>query len=123
MPDAPTREPFEDFKKFVDSPNFLPEAFVVAVDNGNYVGTSALWISQADPAKLYTGLTGVVRSHRRKAVATAMKVRTIQAAQQRNVEIIETDNEEHNPMYQLNLQLGYQPQPAMLDFHNDMTEA
>jgi hypothetical protein len=39
------------------------------------------------------------------------------------VVIIETDNEENNPMYQLNLQLGFAPQPAELDFHKDMMEA
>jgi hypothetical protein len=36
-------------------------------------------------------------------------------AQEIGAKFIETNNEEHNPMYQLNLQLGFQPQPADLD--------
>jgi GNAT superfamily N-acetyltransferase len=124
LPEPPTREPFAEYKKFVDSPNFLPEGYFVAVAGDDaYVGTSALWCSTADPTKMYTGLTGVTRSHRRQGIATAMKVRAIQYAQRQGVVIIETDNEENNPMYQLNLQLGFAPQPAELDFHNDMTEA
>jgi GNAT superfamily N-acetyltransferase len=62
-------------------------------------------------------LTGTRRDYRRRGLATAMKVRNIQLAKKLGVDIIETDNEENNPMFQLNLQLGFKPQPAYLDFH------
>ncbi|MCD4691179.1 GNAT family N-acetyltransferase, partial [bacterium] len=74
------------------------------------------WIALADPTKLHTGLTGTVRSHRRRGIATALKVAAIDLAKKRGVATIETDNEENNPMYALNVELGFEPQPAWLDF-------
>jgi len=52
----------------------------------------------------------------RMGVATAMKVAAISFAQETGITEIDTDNEENNPMYQINLQLGFQPMPAYLDF-------
>lgn len=119
-PDPLTNEPFAQFAKMVNNPGFFPEAFVIAVENGRYVGTSSLWKSEASPEKLYTGLTGVLRSHRRRGLATAMKVKNIRLAQSLGIQTIETDNEENNPMYQLNLQLGFAPKPAFIDFHKEI---
>jgi GNAT superfamily N-acetyltransferase len=84
------------------------------------VALSELWSSQADLKKLFTGLTGVLRSHRRRGLATAVKVRAICFAQRYGATILETDNEENNPMFQLNLQLGFQPQPALIEFKKKM---
>jgi hypothetical protein len=42
-------------------------------------------------------------------------------AQEIGAKFIETNNEEHNPMYQLNLQLGFQPQSADLDMEKVVT--
>jgi GNAT superfamily N-acetyltransferase len=123
-PDPITRQPFEEFKKLVDSPNFTPDAFVIAVENdGRFVGTSALWRNKAKKEWLYTGLTGVLRSHRRMGLATAMKAKALTFAKEYGAEIVETDNEENNPMYQLNMQLGFKPQPAWLDFHKEIKSA
>ena len=121
-PEPLKSEPFEQFVKMVEHPGFFPEAFVVAVDNGRYVGLSALWKSKPEPKKLYTGLTGVLRSHRRHKLATAMKTKNIKLAQSLGIKTIETDNEENNPMYQLNLQLGFKPKPAYLDFHKKINQ-
>ena len=115
-PDAHTEFEFEEFELAIQSPNFLPEGVFVAVDNGQLVAISELWRSQAEPDKLYTGLTGVVRSHRRRGLATAVKVHAIQFAQANGITTLVTDNEENNPMFQLNLRLGFQPQPAIVEF-------
>ncbi len=115
--DPLTKQPFEQFeKRTLGSPNLLPDAWFVAVDGDRYVGLSVLWKNLATDSLLETGLTGVVRSHRRRGIATAMKVRAIQYAQENGGAAIVTDNEENNPMFQLNLQLGFEPQPAHLDF-------
>ena len=115
--DPLTKMPFEQFeKRRLDSPNLLPDAWFVAVDRDRWVGLSVLWKNLADDGLLETGLTGVVRSHRRRGIATAMKVRAIQYAQGHGGATIATDNEENNPMFQLNLQLGFEPKPAHLDF-------
>jgi GNAT superfamily N-acetyltransferase len=80
------------------------------------VGMSNLWVNDTTYARLDTGLTGVVRSHRRRGIATALKLRTIAYAQQRGARTIEAGNEEHSPMYQLNLRLGFCPRPAWVSY-------
>ena len=116
-----TKQPFELFeKRTLGSPSLLPDAWIVALDGDQYVGLSVLWKNLATDDLLETGLTGVVRSHRRMGIATAMKVAAIQYAQAQNVKGIVTDNEENNPMFQLNLQLGFRPKPAALDFAKEL---
>jgi GNAT superfamily N-acetyltransferase len=115
-PDEMIEWPIEEFERNLAYPNYMHEGVFIAIDKGQYVGLSELWRSQADPRRLYTGLTGVARSHRRRGVATAVKVHAICFAQNYGATILETDNEENNPMFQLNLQLGFQPQPAIVEF-------
>lgn len=122
-PDPWTRTDLETWqKKVLDSPGFNSNALFIALDAGRWIGMSGLWMAPAAPEKLYTGLTGVTRSHRRKGIATAMKVRAIGFARQYGAKVIETDNEENNPMYVLNLKLGFEPQPAWLDFEKRIKE-
>ena len=122
-PEPLTRQTFENFEdRQLGDPGFNPDALFIALDAGRWVGTSGLWMAEGDPEKLYTGLTGVVRSHRRRGLATAMKVRAIAFAQAYGARIIETDNEENNPMYDLNMQLGFKRQPAWLAFEKRMKE-
>ena len=113
--------PFEEFQKgLFGSPNLYPEAFFVAVDNDQFVGLSALW-KRPDKELLSTGLTGVLRSHRRRGLATALKATAIGFAKSKGIKAIDTDNEENNPMYDLNMQLGFKPTPAYLDFIKEIT--
>lgn len=112
-----TQRPFEQWLHDLQtSPNFLPEGWQVAVDGERYVGMSALWLVVGKDDELETGLTGVVRTHRRRGIATALKAQAITFAKNRQVVHILTDNEENNPMYQLNLMLGFKPRPAFLDY-------
>jgi len=67
-------------------------------------------------------LPGVVRSHRRKGVATALKVRTFKIAAERGYKHIDTDNEENNPMYDLNVQLGFKLKPQWLVFKKSLAD-
>jgi len=122
-PDPLTKEPFEQFKKGLTHPDFRPDSWFIGLDGDQWAGLSMIWISSANPVKVYTGLTGVLRPYRRKGLATAMKVRAITFVQQHlGHKFIETDNEENNPMYQLNLQLGFKPAPAWLDFKKVLRE-
>lgn len=120
-PEPLTKTPLEIFARSVfESPNFMPEAQYIALDGGRWVGMSGLWRSQAASHMLYTGVTGAVRSHRRRGIAMAMKLRAIDFARQYGATTIETDNEEGNPMYQINLKLGFEPQPAWIDFEKTL---
>ena len=115
--DELTQQSYESFEKsMLGHPNLFPEAYFIAVDGQRWAGLSALWRNPGDAKRLETGLTGVARAYRRRGLATAMKVTAIEFAKSLGVTEIETDNEEHNPMYGINMQLGYVPQPAYLDF-------
>ena len=117
LPDAPTKPPFDEYTKFFfDSPNFIPEACFIAVDGSEYVGMSNLFYNPALPTEINTGFTAVLRTHRRRGIATALKLRAIAYAQQQGYAAIRTGNEENNPMLAINLMLGFVPQPAWLDF-------
>lgn len=117
MSDAPTKPSFEDYSKFFfDTPTFIPEACLIAIAKGEYVGLSALYRNPGQPTQLNTGFTAVLRSHRRRGIATALKVCAICYAQQNGYASIKTDNEENNPMFAINLTLGFTPEPAWLDF-------
>ena len=115
--DEPTRMPFDEWqKKLFGSPNFLPEGWFIALDSDEWVGLSCLWRNSTRSDKLGTGLTGVKRSHRRRGVATAMKARALTFARDYGAVEVDTDNEENNPMFQLNLQLGFRPLPALVEY-------
>ena len=116
LPDAPTKPTFEDYCKFFfNSPNFMPEGCFIAVDQGEYVGMSNLFHNPALPSEINTGFTAVLRTHRRRGIATALKVQAIAYAQAQGYAAIKTGNEENNPMLAINLMLGFVPQPAWLD--------
>lgn len=117
LPDAPTKPPFEDYCKFFfETPTFIPEACMIAIDKGDYVGLSALYRNPAQVTELNTGFTAVLRTHRRRGIATALKVHAIRYAQAQGYHGIKTGNEENNPMFAINQMLGFTPQPAWLDF-------
>ncbi len=76
------------------------------------MGESQGSISDTDPEHFQTSVTGVRPEYRRQGIATALKVRTITYAQRHGVKEIMTNNDLQNPMYQLNLRLGFRALPA-----------
>lgn len=104
---------------YQDNPDLLPEAHIVAFDGDRMVGLTQLWASQATDSILYTGFTGVCRSHRRRGIASALKVRSLGWARTSlrigdRSPVVRTNNEESNPMLGINLHLGFREQPAFL---------
>jgi len=123
--DAYTPISFEVYvKRFLQSPDFFPEAWYIALDGDRYAGMSALWKSQASPQELYTGLTGVRREYRRRGIALALKLKTIAYAKAQGYRVIKTWNESNNrPMLSINEQLGYAKQPAWITFAKELKDA
>src|SRR5262245_37860792 len=112
-PDPPTQQPLEQYvREVIDYPNYLPQACFVALDTGQYVGLTGLLRNPNLEECLNSGFTGVLPSHRRRGIATALKVRAIDFARNTGAKVIKTNNEENNPMYTLNLALGFKPAPA-----------
>lgn len=111
--DAPAERSFEEFEQLLLSgPTYDPDSWFVALDGEQYVGMSRGLQNQVDSKRLDSGLTGVVRSHRRRGIATALKLRVIEYARQSDITTIVTFNDDGNPMYHLNLALGFKPKPA-----------
>jgi GNAT superfamily N-acetyltransferase len=83
-------------------------------------GMSSLWKSGDGIEILETGLTGVRRDYHRRGIAKALKSYIIEVAQRLGAQVIQAYNEENNPMFQLNLQLGFQAHPADLEWEKTL---
>ena len=120
MQDVPTPDPFsprtlETFiRQHIGHPGFSPDVTHVAVHGDEWVGISELYIDPSHPQVGGTGLTGVTRPWRRKGLATALKLKVLRQARAKGVRRVITDNEENNPMFQINLMLGFKAKPAWL---------
>lgn len=119
--DVPMSEPFESipfetFEKITLSEVTNLEAYWVAMNDGVVAGQTQMNPNLADTTKAGTGLTGVRRQFRRQGLATALKATAIRWAQERGIRTIFTDNEENNPMYHLNLDLGYRRVRDMISY-------
>ncbi len=110
-PEPPT--PFEEYANYYQGDDFRPDSWAIAVDEAaGYVGMCVVNVMRKRPYGLFAGITGVIRSHRRRKIATALKLCSIRYAQDNGFTTIYTNNEEKNPMFQLNLALGFEPLPA-----------
>ena len=121
--EPPAKVPFEEFQKVWERTNHVTDAWFVALDKGEYVGSTDVWLSKAEPHLLYVGLTGVVRSHRGRGIATALKLRSVEFARQQGFKEIRTWNESNNKVIlDINNRMGFVRQPAHIDFVKQMRE-
>lgn len=120
--DVPSPEPltdvsFEQWKKGIDRPQFFPETYMVAFKDGQMVGMTNIWkTDEADV--LETGLTAVLREHRRGGVARALKIKSLASAKaQGGYRKVKTWNATTNaPMLAINEWLGFVRQPAWIAY-------
>ncbi|MBC8142711.1 MAG: GNAT family N-acetyltransferase [Armatimonadetes bacterium] len=113
-----TRVPLTEFVKRFDDPRFLQDGAFYAFDTttNEFVGMSLLWGSGAN-SDLHTGTTGVLRSHRKRGIATALKVHALTFAKERGSEGIWTSNEVGNTgMLGINARFGFEKQPEELQY-------
>ena len=105
-----TLEQFET--RVLQNKDVLDDTWILAMDDEQLVGMTynARFGNDED---CLTQLTGVIRSHRRRGITTAMKLRSFVILRDMGFKRILTGNEENNPMYQINLKLGFRPGPAM----------
>jgi GNAT superfamily N-acetyltransferase len=113
-------EPYEDWVVWLQPPAVLPERIWVGVVDGEPVGYSYLAYRQS---VVETGFTGVLREHRGKGFARALKLETLVQAIDLGVRSVDTDNDSENaPILHINEELGYSELPGKLEFHRKLTE-
>ncbi|MEM7798306.1 MAG: GNAT family N-acetyltransferase, partial [Chloroflexota bacterium] len=115
--EAPKRAPFEVFEEeYFNQPSFDPENWIIATHRNDYIGWSILYPHPSSDAGMHTSLTVVDRPYRRQGVGRAIKYVSFRRAKSLGKAWMTTSNEESNPMLQLNLSLGYQPQRTRLEY-------
>ena len=121
MADVPSPAPYTapPFEHFLDTvirhPESISEAYFIAKDGKTYVGQSDLWRSKEEPRDLYQGLTGVRREYRKRGIAMALKLQTIEYAKAHGFRVIKTWNNSKNVgMLHVNQKLGFARRPAWI---------
>ena len=94
---------------------------LVAIYKKQYVACTDIFVfHKSEPHKGWTGSLGVLREFRREGIATALKIKAIEILLKKGVTEIRTDNEENNPMYKINVALGFEPVPFSLDYSKEI---
>ena len=117
-----TRTPFKHWLKLCH--DFYENSYgvdIVAVYKKQYIASTDITVyPKSEPHKGWTGGLGVLKKFRRKGIATALKIKAIEKLLEKGVTEIRTDNEENNPMYKINVALGFKPVPFSLDYSKEI---
>jgi mycothiol synthase len=88
-----------------------PSGYFIAVDGDQWVGM--VGVAMYKPDKAYNEHAGVIRSHRGRGIATALKVFGMEFAKARGAVQLRTNNHMGNkPMLAINERFGYIPEPG-----------
>ena len=117
-----TRMPFKQAMKLqIDFEENSYGTEIVATKNNEYIGSTDITVyHKSEPNKGWTGGLGVLKKFRRKGIATALKIKAIERLLTKGVVEIRTDNEENNPMYKINVALGFKPVPFSLEYMKEI---
>jgi len=101
-----------------DEPQAMPDAYFIAKDGANYVGLSYMRARDADPNcrehfNIQQLLTGVLPQYRRRGIAIALKIKTIDYAREHGFRRILT-NSSNPAMRALNTKLGFRAGPWLV---------
>jgi len=117
-----TRMPFKQWEKVcLDFYNNSYGVDIVAVKDGQYIGSTYLAVyPKSEPKKAWTDHLGVIKEFRRIGLATALKIKAIESLLNKGITEVRTDNEENNPMYKINVALGFKPVPFSLEYMKEI---
>lgn len=115
------RDSFEEFQKVWQRSNRVQDAWSVALGQGEYVGMTEFWSNQTDPGLFQIGVTGVLRPHRRRGIAIALKLRGIEFAYESGIRELRTWNASDNGgILEVSRRLGFVRKPAHIAYENEV---
>jgi mycothiol synthase len=123
MEDIPSKHqlqasPWEEWIKEIEDEHFFNRSLMFAVMDGeNIAAMTRLVRNQTHPTFATTGFTGTARAYRRQGLARTVKLFSFREAYRQGIRTVTTDNLENNPMYGINLALGFQPWYRMDMYH------
>lgn len=106
--------PFEEWRKGIEPPLADRSRILMALDGLDPVGS--LYLGKPEAGVCNINHTGVAASHRRRGLSLALKIKAFELAAQLGAHFITTQNHHHNPMLNINLQLGFDVQDVFLSF-------
>jgi GNAT superfamily N-acetyltransferase len=110
---------FEQWRKNLDNPTLDPDASFVALHGEQVVGLTM--IEQLKDGPAITDATGVLREHRNRGVALALKVKSLAALKASGRAEARTHNDTANPsIIHLNEKLGYTRLPGWLQWERPL---
>ena len=119
-----------EFDSGLSKPGRSLDTWMIAVDCtqsneaggfGPYAAFTAANRTPGTPTVWDIRLTGVCRAWRRKGLATALKLKSIEQAHREGATMIVTGNEEHNPMLTINRRLGFVPAVTILQYEKRLS--
>ena len=120
----------DEFDSGLSKPGRSLDTWMIAVDCtrsnkggdfGPYAAFTAANRTPGTPTVWDIRLTGVCRAWRRKGLATALKLKSIEQAHREGATLIVTGNEEHNPMLTINRRLGFVPAVTILQYEKRLS--
>lgn len=111
VPAPPVTRSYEEFERNLWRLGTLPEAFFLAMRDGEYLGYSGLAPCPQMPGAFVSAGTAVHPAHRGRGIATELKIRTLAAA--RAYGAVEIRTSSANPaMIAINEKLGFRREGA-----------
>mgnify|MGYP001355902937 CR=1 FL=1 len=98
---------FDLWKSSIFCPWFKEEDVYIVLDGDRWVALSTYTRSLRSSVKISTALTGVLPEHRRQGLCIALKIHALSDLKKKGFKKVFTGNEENNPMFQINLMLGF----------------
>lgn len=106
---------YDQWRKQFDSPTFDPSLYFIAMRGSQIVGLTTIELLQDGPA--ITDSTGVLREHRNRGIALALKVHSLAVLKQSGRAEARTHNDTENPaIIHLNEKLGYVRLPGWMQW-------
>jgi len=91
--------------------------FAIAFHGSEIVGYSDLWIPRAEGQSAVIDYTGVLKEHRGKGIAFAVKLAAMLEGMRAGVKRIRTHNDPDNPVIlHLNKKMGFRDVPGLVIF-------